>query len=47
MKIDTIKPIFPDFDKCANCGADAKEHCSWDQADGWCCNVCGACDSDE
>jgi hypothetical protein len=37
----------PDFDKCARCGADAEEFCSWDPADGWCCRNCGGCDSDE
>jgi hypothetical protein len=37
----------PDFEKCGNCGADAKANCSWDPADGWCCSNCGACDSDE
>lgn len=37
----------PDFDACANCGADAQAACFWDPADGWCCLNCGACDADE
>jgi hypothetical protein len=41
------EPIVPNFEKCGRCGADAEEHCSWDPADGWCCNACGGCDSDE
>lgn len=30
----------PDFDKCGNCGADAKNWCHWDNAAGWCCVKC-------
>jgi hypothetical protein len=37
----------PDFEACGNCGADADRFVTWDNADGWCCSKCGACDSAE
>ena len=40
----TVTPIVPDFEKCANCGADVKENVVWDPGDGWTCLNCWATD---
>ena len=44
---ETTAVIVADFTVCANCGADAEEHCWWDSVDGWHCDACGGCDADE
>ena len=41
------QPVHPDFDKCRNCGAEAKQYVYWNPTGGWACLACGEFDYPE